>query len=125
MRRLAPLALLMLPGLLGACATPSPTASYERDALVSMRHNKHNDYTVLVYRDPLGQLRQVVRRKGVCEMVVTYTASGDITLKARGEGLRRLQPAEADVLSLHIKALLHQKKAKQPAAPEVKPSATV
>lgn len=124
MNHLALLA-LALSCLLGACATSSPTASYENDDLISMRHNKHNDYTVLVYRDPLGQLRQVVRRKGVCEMVITYTVSGDITLKARGEDLRRLQPAEADDLSRHIKTLLRQKQTTQPAPPKAKPSATV
>ena len=116
---------LVLPGLLSACATTSPVHSYEEDDLVSMRHNANNDYTVLVYRDPLGQLRQVVRQRGVCEMVITYTVSGDILFKERGESLRRLQPSEADDLSLRIKALLRQKQASQPAPPRPKPGATV
>ena len=121
----SPLLALALAGLLGACATSSPVAPYEHDDLISMRHNKHNGYAVLLYRGPLGQLRQVVRQKGVCEMVITYAASGDITLKEPGEDLRHLQPTEADALALHIKTLLRQKKTKGPARSKAAPSATV
>ncbi|MGI9175492.1 MAG: hypothetical protein ACR2GR_09275 [Rhodothermales bacterium] len=122
---------LVLSCFLGGCATSSPTLSqrpvhsYENDDLVSMRHNQNTDYTVLVYRDSLGQLRQVVRKQGVCEMVITYTVTGDILLKERGEGPRRLQPSEADVLSHRIKTLLRRKPTPRPAAPRPKPSATV
>ena len=91
-----------------------------------MRHNQNTDYTVLVYRDPRGQLRQVVRKQGVCEMIITYTVTGDILLKTRDEDLRRLQPHEADALAQEIKTLLRQKQAPSYAAPpKPKPSATV
>ena len=116
---------------LGGCATsspvrsPKPAHSYENDDLISMRHNENTDYTVLVYRDSLGQLRQVVRKQGVCEMVITYTVTGDILLKERGEDPRRLQPSEADVLSHRIKTLLRRKPAARPAVPKPTPSATV
>lgn len=118
MNRFALLA-FVLPCFLGACASTSsmPVPAYENDNLISMRHNKHNGYTLLTYRDPLGQVRQVVRKKGVCEMVITYSVSGDVTLKARGEDVRHLQPTEAIDLTRRIKALLRERRHTQPAAP--------
>ena len=90
-----------------------------------MRHNQNTNYTVLVYRDALGQLRQVVRKQGVCEMVITYTVTGDILLKERGADPRRLQPREADVLAHRIKTLLRRKPTTRPAPTRPEPSATV
>ena len=64
--------------LLMGCRT---TASvYERDDLVTITHNKESDYTLLIYQSPTGRIRNVLRRKGVCELLLYETNDGDFFL---------------------------------------------
>ena len=74
---------------------------------MSVQHNDYNDYILLVYRDPLGQTRHVLRRHGVTEVVLTYTIEGKIKLKARGKKERLIQPLEAGHITQRINGLLN------------------
>ncbi len=104
MNRLSTL-LILLPCLLCACATTDSLKLYEYD-LVSMIHNSENGYTLLVYHDGLGEARHVLRREGICEVVITYTSSGAIKLQERGRQERRIGSYEADQWTGQINALL-------------------
>jgi len=92
--------------VLGACAETDVVRTYERDDLVSVQHNNANSYTLLTYLDALGQTRQVLRRHGVCEIVVTYSLTGEILLKERGRGERVIGAVEASRITRHINAVL-------------------
>ena len=46
--------------------------TYETEDLVVVEHNAYNNYMLMVYKDPLGQTRHVLRRNGITEMVVRY-----------------------------------------------------
>ncbi len=81
-------------------------ASYESHDLLVVQHNTYNDYMLMVYRDAMGQTRHIVRRRGVCEMVLTYELDGDILLKARGEKVRSVDAFEAARLTYRINSLL-------------------
>ena len=74
---------------------------------MAVQHNEYNDYILLVYRDPLGQTRHVLRRHGVTEMVLTYTIEGRIILKARGKKEREIKPTEAGHITQRINGLLN------------------
>lgn len=109
-----PLALaLCLAALLGACTGPAALNAYERDQLVSVRHNSQNEYTLIVYRDPLGQMRHVLRRHGIFELSLTHTRAGIVDLKERGQAARSLTPDEVTRLTARINDLLRD--ALQPA----------
>ena len=64
MKRLA-VFLVLMPCLLCACTATQALDSYERDELLSIKHNPKTDCTLLTYRDPLGQTRHVFRKHGV------------------------------------------------------------
>ncbi len=98
--------LVLLAHLLTACATSNEIATYEHDDLISVQHNDENSYTLLIYRDAVGQTRHVLRRSGVCELVITYSLKGDILVKERGEGERVITAIEASRLTRHINTLL-------------------
>lgn len=103
-RSTALLALLL--SLTAACASTNEIATYEHDDLISVQHNDENSYTLLIYRDAVGQTRHVLRRSGICELVVTYTLTGDILMKERGEGERVITAVEASRLTHHINTLI-------------------
>ncbi len=67
----------------------------------------------MVYKDRLGQTRQVLRRNGVTEMVVQYTIDGNITVKARGKKERQIEVVEAGHITQRINSLLQAKSAEQ------------
>ncbi len=92
--------------MLSACAGTDALRTYEHDDLVSVQHNEANSYTLLTYLDSLGQTRQVLRRHGVCELVVTYTFTGEILLKERGREERVIEAVEASRITRHINAAL-------------------
>ncbi|WP_457653376.1 hypothetical protein [Rhodocaloribacter sp.] len=98
--------MIMMSFVLSACAATDVVRTYERDDLVSVQHNDANSYTLLTYLDSLGQTRQVLRRYGVCEIVVTYTLTGEILLKERGRGERVIGAVEASRITRHINAVL-------------------
>ncbi len=100
--------LALMPCLLGACVT-TEVVSFERDELVAVQHNTKNDYTLLIYRDPLGQTRHVLRRHGIFELVLTYLSSGEIALRERGCPQRKIEALEAHRLTRHINNLLQVK----------------
>lgn len=99
---------LLLALFAGGCATTaSPIPHYERDELVSVRHNEATDSTLLIYRDPaLGQLRHVLRRHGLFELALTFQADGGIALTERGVGVRALTPEEAGHIVGRIRVLM-------------------
>ena len=97
------LAVLMCVG----CATVEETNYFEAEDLMSVQHNEFNDYILLVYRDPLGQTRHVLRRYGITEIVLTYTIEGKIVLKARGKKEREIKPTEAGHITQRINGLLN------------------
>ncbi len=99
--------LILLPCLLCACATTDSLKLYQYD-LVSMIHNSENGYTLLVYHDGLGEARHVLRREGICEVVITYTSNGAIKLKERGRQERRIDSYEAGQWTGQINALLRK-----------------
>ncbi len=74
------------------CATTSSV--YEEEDLVTVAHNKASDYTLLIYKTQDGLSKQVLRHKGVCELMLIETKRGEFVLKERGEELRKLE-AEA------------------------------
>ena len=93
------------------CATVEETNHFEAEDLMAVQHNDYNDYLLLVYRDPLGQTRHVLRRHGVTEMVRTYTIEGKIRLKARGKKEREIKPMEAGHITQRINGLLNAREA--------------
>lgn len=99
--------LILLPCLMGACATTDALHLYEYD-LVSMIHNSENGYTLLVYHNVLGEARHVLRQEGICEIVIVYTPSGSIKLKERGRRERKIDAYVAGRLTAQINALLHE-----------------
>lgn len=106
--------LLSLSLLLGACAAPAMLSTeYERDQLISVRHNAENEYTLLTYRDALGQMRHVLRRHGIFELSMTHTHAGTVDLKERGQAVRSLSADEATQLMARVNELLRD--ALQPA----------
>ena len=108
MKRLA-VFLVLMPCLLCACTATQALDSYERDELVSIKHNPKTDCTLLTYRDPLGQTRHVFRKHGVYELGLTYTLAGDIILKERGHHERRIEAIELSHLTEHINNQLQVK----------------
>ena len=88
------------------CASVEETNYFEAEDLMAVQHNDYNDYILLVYRDPLGQTRHVLRRYGITEMVLTYTIEGDILLKTRGKKERTIKPTEAGHITQRINSLL-------------------
>lgn len=103
--------------LFSACTSSRSTMmSYERDELVSMHFNKTNDYTLLVYRDGIGQVRHVLRRSGVFEMLVTYTFTGEVKLLVRGQKERILKSYEAQEITTYVNDIIH---AESPLPPQV------
>jgi hypothetical protein len=87
------------------CGTWRP-AYNESDDLLVIQHNTYNDYLLMVYRDVLGQTRHVLRRGGICEVVLTYELDGSIRLKTRGKRERKIDAYEAGRLTLRINSLL-------------------
>ena len=89
-----------------ACRSVEPIYQYEAEDLVVVQHNDFNNYLLLVYRDPLGQTKHVLRRNGVTEIVLTYTIEGDILLKTRGQREKIIDAIEAGRLTYRINGLL-------------------
>lgn len=89
------------------CKSVEQVNYFEAEDLMAVQHNDYNDYILLVYRDPLGQTRHVLRRHGITEMVLTYTIEGKIKLKARGKKERVIQALEAGHITQRINGLLN------------------
>lgn len=98
--------LVLLLGL-SACTRIDATSAYETEELVVVQHNDYNKYLLLVYRDPIGQTRHVLRRNGITEMILTYTLEGHIKLKTRGQKERKIEPMEAGTITQRINSLLN------------------
>ncbi len=112
MKRLAALGVL-LPCLLCACTAPRLVDSYERDELLAVQHNQQTDCTLLIYRDPLGQVHHIFRRHGVFEFALTFTRDGGFAFRERGGVPRSILAEEAHRLTQHVAALL-QRRAEAP-----------
>ena len=106
MPRILPIIAVFLITCVG-CRSVEETNYFEAEDLMSVQHNDYNDYILLVYRDPLGQTRHVLRRYGITEMVLTYTIEGKIVLKARGKKERVIKPTEAGHITQRINGLLN------------------
>ena len=107
MPRFLPLCAALLFLCASGCASTEETNYFEAEDLMAVQHNDYNDYLLLVYRDPLGQTRHVLRRHGVTEIVLTYTIEGEIKLKARGKKERLIKPLEAGHITQRINGLLN------------------
>lgn len=94
---------------LTGCASTDPLSAFESDDLMVVKHNEYNNYILMVYQDPLGQTRHVLRRNGITELVVTYTMEGGIELKLRGQKPRNVDSLEAGRITQRINSLLTAK----------------
>ena len=112
MKRLTVL-LIFLPCLLCACVSFESLTAYESDELIEVKHNTNTDCTLLVYRDPMGQLRHVFRRHGIFEFGLTFRMDGGITLKERGRGERDIEAMEASRVTQRINAMMNVQKEEQ------------
>ena len=92
---------------ISGCRSLEPVQHYEAEDLLVVQHNDFNKYALLVYRDPLGQTKHVLRRNGVTELVLTYTIEGEILLKTRGKKERLIDATEAGRLTHRINSLLN------------------
>ena len=106
MRFLLPTLVLALVFLSGCARTAE---LHELDDLLTIAHNEVTDYTLLVYRNPNGTIRRVLRRKGVCEMMLIETMAGDYYLKERGETVRKLEPTMISAVKSHLHELVYNK----------------
>ena len=109
MKRLTYL-LVLMPCLLCACASVDTLTSYESDELIEVKHNNNTDCTLLVYRDPMGQMRHVFRRHGIFEFGLTFRMDGGITLKERGRIERDIEAIEASRVTQRINTLMSVQK---------------
>ena len=80
---------------------------HEAADLVSLTHNNANDYTLVVYRTELGEVRQVLRRKGVVELIVITYDGGEAFVKERGYELREIGYRELARVQDHIEGLIY------------------
>lgn len=80
---------------------------YEQDDLVTIAHNKYSEYTLLVYENTHGRTRKVLRRKGVCEMVLIEQDNGAYVLKERGHEAKTLSLLALQAVEAHLEALLY------------------
>ena len=112
MKRLTVL-LVLLPCLLCACASVESLTSYESDELIEVKHNNNSDCTLLVYRDPMGQLRHVFRRHGIFEFGLTFRTDGGISLKERGRTERDIEAMEASRVTRRINTMMSVQKVEQ------------
>ncbi len=92
--------------LANACGSLNSLDAYESEDLMAVQHNDYNNYILMVYRDPLGQTRHVLRRNGITEIVLTYTIEGNIELKTRGKKQRTIKAIEAGRITQRINSLL-------------------
>lgn len=99
--------------VLSGCARTVPR--YENEDLVTIVHNEVSDYTLLVYRTGSGVTHQVLRRKGVCEMVLTETPAGEFLLKERGEAPRKINARMVAAVKNHLHELIYTNTAGLPA----------
>ena len=67
---------------------------------------------LLIYQDAEGQKRHVVRRNGVCEIVLTYIHEGDIRIKTRGKKERKVDANEASRITDRINMMLQVRRRK-------------
>jgi hypothetical protein len=105
MKRLVALPLFFL--LYSGCSSTKPVSPYyENDDLVAVQYNTETAYTLLIYQDQEGQTRHVLRKRGVCELVITYSGADDIALKERGAPERKITVAEAFQVTKFINSRL-------------------
>lgn len=96
----------------GACtSTVEIENSYERDALVAVKHNTETDCTLLIYRDPRGQTLHVFRKHGIFEFRLTFLHDGGFELHERGARARLIDAPEAHRVTNRINQLLDVKPA--------------
>lgn len=104
MGRLVFLLILCLTFIAGCKRTGS---IYEQEDLVTIAHNSGSDYTLLVYRDTRGKTRKVLRRKGICEMMLVETDTGEFLFKERGHDARLVFGAGLELVESHIESLIY------------------
>ena len=110
-----PLVVLVLSAcLFGACSTTTEVRnSYERDALVAIKHNSETDCTLLIYRDPRGQTLHVFRQHGIFEFRLKFLHGGGFELLERGARARIIGAPEAHEVTNRINELLDVKPASE------------
>ncbi len=105
---------MLVVGLAGCGSTGS---IYEREDLVTIAHNNISDYTLLVYQDTKGRTRKVIRRKGICEMMLVEMASGEYLFKERGRDARMVMPASVVDIEAYIEKIIYKPAAMADQAP--------
>ena len=103
MLRSIPVVLAMLIAFNGCTSTSS---IHEEEDLVTFSHNKVTDYTLLVYESDNGDTRQVLRHKGVCELILIETKDGEYMLKKRGEEKQKLEPQHVPDVKSRMETLI-------------------
>ncbi len=91
----------------------STASVYERDDLVTITHNKESDYTLLVYQSATGRIRKVLRRKGVCELLLFEADDGNFFLKERGHEPKKLTAMTMQSVQAHLDKLIYGKSVSQ------------
>jgi hypothetical protein len=99
---------LLLVLLLATAGCSRTTSIYESDDLVSIIHNNATEYTLLVYQDTAGRSLQVLRRKGICELMLIELGEGDYLLKEQGRDYRKLSSSSVVAIRSHMEELVLQ-----------------
>lgn len=81
---------------------------YEQEDLVTIAHNNVSDYTLLVYQDTRGRTRKVIRRKGICEMMLVEVGAGEYLFKERGRDARVVMGENVVNIETYIEELIYR-----------------
>ena len=99
------LAILLSAFVFSGCKSTS--SIYEKDDLITITHNSGSEYTLLTYRSVQGRTRKVLRRQGVCELLLIETDEGDYVLKERGQDPKKLSAATVAAVQTHLDELVY------------------
>ena len=105
--RMRLLLVVLAAGLLLFSGCRSTASVYERDDLITIAHNKGSDYTLLVYQSATGRIRKVLRRNGVCELLLFEADDGDFYLKERGNEAKKLTAITMESVQAHLDKLIY------------------
>ncbi|MFK7846421.1 MAG: hypothetical protein AB8G77_14070 [Rhodothermales bacterium] len=109
--------LMVLVGTIVFTGCKSTSSAYEKDDLITIAHNRGSDYTLLVYRSTKGRTRKVLRRKGVCELLLIESDEGEFFLKERGQEPRKLPLTSVQAVEAHLDELIYNKSPGEAALP--------
>ncbi len=111
---------LLLAVLFTGCKSTSSV--HERDDLITIAHNAKSDYTLIVYRSEAGRMRKVLRKGGICELLLIETDKGQFLLKERGQEPRKLSARNVLDLESNLQDLIYNNTAPAIQAPGIQGS---